>query len=147
MQPLAPYGNSRSNANTDLSTLISLSLLDKNGNDLLINASIDEPIELIIPRDSNIIDSSVNWEYVSSPNRTYQSFNLHSVNILRNNKLDVSVHFEIRPVNKILAYWFIYKFDGAPQLDASINLNNEWILFCPESKSISLCTKEFQNVL
>jgi hypothetical protein len=133
MQPLASLGNSTSNANTNLSTSISLSLLDQNGSHILINASIDEPIEFIIPRDSNAIGSTVKWEYMSTLNGTNRSFNLHSVNIARNNKLDVSLHFEIRPENKNLAYWFIYKFNGTPQVNSSTNLIDGWTLLCPLS--------------
>ncbi len=131
MQPLASSG--KSNANTNLSTSISLSLVDQNGKDILIQTSIDEPFEFIIPRDPNAMGSSVNWEYMSTLNGTNRSFNLHSVNILRNNKLDVSLHIEIRPINKNLAYWFIYKFNSMPQVNSLINLIDGWTLFCPRS--------------
>jgi hypothetical protein len=143
MQPLASSGNSHSNGDTNLSTSVSLSLIDKYGNDILINASIEEPIEFIIPRDPNTIGSTINWEYVSTSNGTNRSFNLHSVNLVRNNKLDVSVHFEIRPINKSAAYWFIYKFDGGPQINSSMNLIDGWTLFCPPSKSFHFVKKLF----
>ncbi len=133
MQPLASSGNLKLNTNTNRSTSISLSLIDENGTDIPFNASIDEPIEFVIPRDP--MGLSVNWEYVSIQNSTNRSFNLHSVDIVRNNKLNVSVHFEIRPVNTDIAYWFIYKFDDAPQLNSLINSIDEKTLLCPSSTS------------
>lgn len=134
MQPLASSGNSSSSANTKFSTTISLSLLDRHGNNLLVNTSMDEPFKFIIPRDPNTIDSSVNWQYISPGNGTNQSSNnIHSVNIVRNTNLNISVHFEIRPINKSLAYWFVYKFDNAPQVNSSINIIDGWTLLCPSS--------------
>lgn len=134
MQPLAPSGSFESNANTNLSTSISLTLLDSQGNDLLANGSFDEPVQFIIPRDPNAFDSSINWEYVSTENRTNKPFYLHLMKILRNNKLDVSVHLEIFPMNQSVAYWFIYKFDGLPFVNSSLKRIDGWSLFCPYSK-------------
>ena len=54
MQPLASAGDSRSEANTNLSTTVAFSVLDQDGNDLSITAMKDQPIELIIPRDPNL---------------------------------------------------------------------------------------------
>jgi hypothetical protein len=133
MQPLASLGKSNSNAKTNLSTSISFSLLYQNGSDIPINGSLDEPFEFIIPRDPNAMTSSIRWEYISSQNGTNQSFNLHSVNIPRDGNLSVSLHFEIRPVNASVAYWFIYKFEGAPQVNSSIKLIDGWSLLCPSS--------------
>ena len=133
MQPLASLGNSHSNAKTNLSTSVSLSFLDQNGIEILFNTSIEEPIEFIIPRDPNAMTSSVSWKYISCQNVTNRSFHLHSINIPRTGNLTVSLHFEIRPFNASVAYWFIYKFDDAPQVNSSIQSIDGWSLLCPSS--------------
>jgi hypothetical protein len=145
MQPLASSDGSKLNTNTKLSTSISLSLVDENGTNIPFNVSNDEPIEFLIPRDP--MGSFVEWEYVSIQNSTNRSFNLHSVDIPRNNRLDVSVHFEIRPVNTDIAYWFIYKFDGAPQLNSLINSIDGKALLCPPSTSFLFVYDSFRILL
>ncbi len=136
MQPLASAGTSRSQANTNLSTTISLSVLDQSGNNVPIQASIDDPIEFIIPRDSNTIVSPMILQNVTSMNNNYnQLFNLHYVNITQSNdNLTVSFHIEMHPLNTSLGYLLIYRFDNSPQLNSSINQIDGWSLFCPLSE-------------
>ena len=133
MQPLASMGNSHSNVNTSLSTSVSLSLFDHRGNELLINTTMNEPIEFIIPRDPNAIHSSIQWEYVSSQNLTNRSFHFHSVDIPQNENLSVSLHLDIHPNNTNVAYWFIYRYDDEPYVNSSDKFNDGWALFCPSS--------------
>jgi hypothetical protein len=139
VQPLASAGASRSQANTNLSRSISLSVLDQNGNDVPINASVDHPIEFIIPRDMNIIVPPMTVQNVTSINNNHnQLFNLHYVNIAQsNNNLTVSLHFEMHPLNASLGYLLIYRFDNSPQLNSSINQTDGWSLFCPLSELFS----------
>jgi hypothetical protein len=137
MQPLASAGSSRFQANTNLSISISLSLLDQNGNDVPILASINHPIEFIIPRDVNLIVPSMTLQNVTSmtSDSHYQLFNLHYVNITQpQSNLTVSLHFEMHPLNTSLGYLMIYKFDGSPQLNSSINQTDGWSLMCPSSE-------------
>ena len=130
MQPLAPYGNSSSQSNTNLSRLISLSLIDENNNDISIFTTVNNSIELIIPRDLNTINSPKFLQNVTSINTSNQSFYLHFVNLTRFSNLTVSLHLEIHPLNINLAYLLIYRFDDIPQL----NINDGSTLFCPSSK-------------
>ena len=131
LQPLAAAGNARSSANTNLSTSLSLSVLDTNGHEIPIHTDPAHPIELIIPRDPNAIVPPMIVQNVTradaSPHR--QLFNLHFSNIT--SALPVSVHFEMRPCNITLGYLFIYRFDTAPQLNNSIQLLDGWSVFCP----------------
>ncbi len=133
MQPLAPLGNSTSQPNTNVSTLISLSILDQYGNEASIQTNFSHPIEIIIPRDPNVIIPEMILQNVTSINSTphnqlfyFQYLNITSV-------LSISVHFEMRPLNTSLAYLFIYKFDQTPLLNSSVNLIDGWTLFCPSS--------------
>lgn len=139
MQPLASASNSRSQANTNLSTTVSLSMLDQNGNDVPVQASIDHPFEVIIPRDANMVVPSMTLQNITSSNITPHSqlFNLHFVNITpsqSSSNLTVSLHLEIRPLNASLGYLLIYRFDGSPQLNSSINQTDGWSLLCPSSE-------------
>jgi hypothetical protein len=127
MQPLASADQSKSESNTNLSRSISFSILDHNGNEVLIETNSSNPIELIIPRDPNLIIPSMILQNVTSTPHS-QLFNLHYVNIT--STLPISVHFEIHPLDATIGYLLIYKFDGIPQS----NQSDGWTLFCPSSK-------------
>lgn len=129
MQPLAPYGNLRTHSNTNLSTLISFSLIDKNENDIPVYTTIDKPIEFIIPRDMNMIIPPMILQNLTLKNYSNEIFHFHFINIIRNNNLSLSIHFEMHPIDTNLAYIFIYKFDNIPQW----NQFDGWSLFCPSS--------------
>ncbi|CAF4232511.1 unnamed protein product, partial [Adineta steineri] len=128
IDPLASFGNFQ---NTNLSRSISLSIIDQNGNEVSFAAHQNNPIQLIIPRDPNVLIPSMYLQNVTSINSTINNllFNYHYINIT--SSLSISVHFEIHSLNKSLAYLFIYKFDQTPQLNSSINLIDGWTIFCP----------------
>ncbi|CAF4543691.1 unnamed protein product [Rotaria socialis] len=137
MQPLAVAGASRSQAKTNLSTSISLSLFDLNSNEISIRTSANHSIELLIPRDPNSLIPPMTLQNVTSMS-SVQPFNLHVVNMtqfLTNTNLSVSLHFEIRPLNVSLGYLFIYKFDNSPELNSAINQMDGWSLLCPSNNN------------
>jgi hypothetical protein len=136
MEPLASFGNSKLPSKTNLSTSVSLSILDSNGNEVSVQTSLSAPIEIIIPRDPNLIIPAMTLQNVTSMNSTphQQLFHLHYMNIT--SSLPLSIHFEIQPLNSTLAYLFIYRFDQAPLLNSSVNLIDGWTLFCPLSESL-----------
>ena len=136
VEPLAPLGSSKSSSsNTNLSTSISLSLYDQYANEVAFQTNVDHPIEFIIPRDPNLIIPPFVLQNTSAPTPHQQLFKLHYIDIT--STIDISVHWEIHPLNITLAYLFIYRFDSAPQLNSSINLINGWTLLCPSSKFFS----------
>ena len=139
MKPLASFGNSTIESNTNLSTSISLSILDQYGNEIPVQTNLSHPIEILIPRDPNLLISAMILQNVLSLNSNShnQMFNFHYVNIT--SILTVSVHFEIHPLNRNVAYLFIYKFDQSPRLNSSINQTDGWTVLCPSSKI--LCWK------
>ncbi len=124
---MASFGNSTSQPNTNLSTSISLSIVDQNGNVVSPNTNLTAPIEIIIPRDPNLFISPMILQNVTSLNSspTNQLFNYHYMNITTT--LSISAHIELHPLNISLAYLLIYKFDSLPQL----NEYDGWTLFCP----------------
>jgi len=134
MQPLASADQSHSQTNTNLSRSISLTILDRNGNEVSIQTNVTSPIELIIPRDPNLVIPSMTLQNVTSLNSTlhHQLFYLYYINIT--SPLAVSVHFEIHPLNINLGYLFIFKFDSSPILNSSVNQIDGWTLFCPSSE-------------
>jgi hypothetical protein len=112
-------------------------VLDENGNDVGILTTIDHPIELIIPRDPNLLVPPMSLQNATAMNGYNLSFNLHFVNLtqsISNVNLTMSLHLEMCPLNTSLGYMLIFKFDGAPQLNSSINRTDGWSLFCPSSK-------------
>jgi hypothetical protein len=131
MNPLASFGSSKSESNTNLSRSISLSILDQNGNEISVETNANQSIEIMIPRDPNLIISPMNLQNVTSINSTNQNllFYLNYINITTS--LSISIHFEIHPLNPNISYLFIYKYDQTPQLNSSINLIDGWTLFCP----------------
>jgi hypothetical protein len=133
MQPLAPLGASQLQANTNMSTTISLTVLDQYENEIPIQATDDQPIEFFIPRDPNLILPDMILQNVLSKS-SEELFNLSLNRFVINKNLTVSVHFEFRPLNISLGYLFIYKFDKAPQLNSMKNDIDDWDLFCPMSK-------------
>ncbi len=134
MQPLASFGNSKSRSNTNLSTSVSLSMFDQYGDEIPVRTNSSQPIEIMIPRDPNLIIPSMSLQNVTSNNSTphNQLFHLHYVNITT--VLSISVHLEMHPLNTSLAYLLIYKFDQLPQLNGSINQIDGWTVLCPSSK-------------
>ena len=146
MEPLASFGNSKLQSNTNLSRSISLSILDQNGNELSVQTNVSHPIEIIIPRDPNIIIPQMILQNVTSMNSTphNQLFHLHYLNIIAD--LPISVHFEIQPLNTSLAYLFIYKFDQIPQLNSSINQIDGWTLLCPASRFFLLLNNSYLSI-
>jgi hypothetical protein len=133
MEPLASYGNSKIQSNTNVSTSLSLSILDEFGNEISVETNQTNPIEIIILRDPNLIISEMILQNVTSNNSTShnQLFHLHYINIT--SILSISVHIEMRSLNINLAYLFIYKFDQIPQLNSSMNQIDGWTLFCPSN--------------
>ena len=128
MTPLASYGNSGTSSNTNVSTSVSLSITDENGNEIVVQG-----IEIIIPRDPNLIIPPMILQNVTSTNSTPHSqlFYLHYVNITT--ILSISVHLELQPLNTSLAYLLIYKFDQIRKLNQSIYQIDGWTVFCPKN--------------
>ena len=125
MKPLASYGKSGIQSNTNLSRSVSLSILNENGNEIGIQTNISNPIEIIIPRDPTLLIPPMIFYNVTSSFHN-QSFYFHYINIT--NILPISVHIEIDPLNKNLSHLLIYTFDQFPLLNNSIH---GWTFLCP----------------
>lgn len=132
MKPaVVSFGNS---LNRNILKSVSVSIVDENENEIPIETNIADPIEIIIPHDSNLIIPPMILQNVTSMNSISDNkiFHLHYVNMT--NTLPISTHIEIHPLDTNLTYLFIYKFDQIPQLNNSINQIDGWTLFCPYGK-------------
>ena len=113
MEPLAVYGESLIETNTNLSRSLSISILNENGNEIPFETT-SNPIEFFIPRDPNLqIPSMI------LTNKTFHSLNLTT-------DLPISIHFEIKAN---FAYRFVYKFDNEPIYTNSIQVNQSYFTF------------------
>jgi hypothetical protein len=139
LQPLAPADESRLATYTNLSRSISLTILDSLGQEIPVRSHSHDPIELIIPRDPNLVVSPMTLQNVTSMNTATHrlNFNLHLINLTSVNTRSVSLHWEMRPLNVSLAYLLIYAFDRAPYLNQTSQQLDGWSLLCPRSKSFA----------
>lgn len=122
------------NSNSNLSRSVSLSILNRDGEELDFHAKIKQPIELMIPRDPNTVHSLFDWEYVNVSNQTTRIFDYHSIILKRPSSLAISIHLELRPSDYMPAYLLVHRFDLAPQINATISLIDGWTLLCPGSE-------------
>jgi hypothetical protein len=135
MNRLAVADRSATAPNTNVSRSISFSILDRNGNEVDIKTDSSHPIEIIIPRDENLLVPPMILQNVTSLSLVAhaQIFNLHFVN-LSTLVSSFSIHLQLRPLNSNLSYLLIYKFDQSPRLNSSINDIDGWSLLCPSSQ-------------
>jgi len=131
MQPLAPMGTSKSHANTNMSTMISLTVFDEYDKEIPIHVSVDKPIEFFIPRDPNVFVPLMKLQNGISE-RPFNFYQIDMKQFLINSNLTVSLHFEIQPSNTSMKYLFIYTFDDTPRL----NDHDKWSAECLSSKFI-----------
>ena len=134
MNRLAVGDRSATAPNTNLSRSVSFSLLDRDGNEVMVQTNLSRPIEIIIPRDQNLPVPSMMLQNVTSLSlRPHaQTFNLHFVN-LSSVTSSFSIHLQMRPLNSNLSYVLIYAFDRSPRLNSSINDIDGWSFLCSSS--------------
>ena len=121
MEPLAVYGRSLIESNTNLSRSLSISILDENGNEIPFETTYSNPIEFFIPRDPNL-----QIPPMILTNKTFHSLNLTT-------DLPISIHFEIKAN---FSYRFIYKFDKQSIYANSIQVNQSYFTFMIDNQQI-----------
>ena len=117
MNRLAVADPSNTAPNTNVSRSISFTILDRDGNEVIVATDPSQPIEIIIPRDENLLVPPMivqNVTALSSVPHT-RPFHLHLVD-LSTLTSSFSIHLELHPMSSHLAYLLIYKFDQSPQL-------------------------------
>ncbi|UJR11342.1 hypothetical protein I4U23_015523 [Adineta vaga] len=131
LMPLAEFGNSSLSSNTNLSRSISFSFLDHNQEEIPIETTMNKSIEIIIPRDPNLIVSPMILQNATLMNMAPHHLSFHYQYFNLTTSLPMSVHWNIQPLNVSVAYLIIYRFDQIPQLNSSINQIDGWTLLCP----------------
>ena len=134
MNRLAVTDRSATAPNTNVSRSLSFSILDGDGNEVSIRADPSQPIEIIIPRDENLLLPPMILQNVTALSLVAhaQTFNLHFVN-LSTQAASFSMHLQLRPLTGNLSYLLIYKFDQSPRLNSSISDMDGWSLLCSSS--------------
>ncbi|CAF3375209.1 unnamed protein product [Rotaria sp. Silwood1] len=123
---------------TNMSRSLSVTLINNFGQEISIQ-TINNTIELIIPRDPNLSVPPMALQNIASASSSgnltnNQQFNLHFINAtLPTSNISKSVHFEMLPDDQTRGYMIIYRFDTVPQLNSSINQTDGWFLFCPSN--------------
>ena len=136
MQPLAQADQTSAATATRLSTSISLSLINENGTNIPFQINNNQSIELFIPKDPHAYLSLMEWQKKQSQNGTDRFFHMHFMNLRRDDDLTVAVHFEIRPDDRLTAYWLIFRFDQPPSVyPSSSPVLDGWTLLCPSSNT------------
>jgi hypothetical protein len=122
--------NGNNETNIGLSSTVSLSFYDSNGNTLPITNS-KKPIDIWIPRDGNFKNDSFNFVNATGlklPN----GFKLmpSAFNIKSNN---ASFHINIKKIspNINVGYLVLVKFGDTPFVNSSVSKYDDWKLLCP----------------
>ena len=115
IEPLAFVGDFQTEIITNFSRSISLSLFNEYGQVIPWNTTFDNPIEIFIPRDPNLIIGQMFEQHVTQKSIL---FNYHMYYLKRN----YAIHFELHSMNENISYLLTY------QLDSS-NING-WTYFC-----------------
>ena len=120
----------------NLSRSISLSLVDKEGNETPLRTSVDQPVEIIIPRDPSFRLPPMSLQNVTrmtNDSLDHRLFNLHSIDFNQTTSPSFALHFEVHPLSANLSYLMIYRFDRSPVLNSSLSLIDGWSLLCPST--------------
>jgi hypothetical protein len=123
MERVAPAGSSRSN--TNYSRSISFAILDQNLNQIPVKTNLNNPIQIIIPRDPNLVIPSMISQNVTNKTSYMKLIDLKQYQ--PNENLTISIHFQFQPSDTNLSYLFFYQFDQLSGIHRSS-------LFCPISK-------------
>ncbi|UJR27333.1 hypothetical protein I4U23_008626 [Adineta vaga] len=138
--PLATAGtNGRSEANINVSRSVTLDFIDGSGTRKSVENLLD-PVEIIIPRDTSIVLPAMALQNVtgsisSSTGNNNRQFSLFYVNVTGPSaSITLSTTFEFKSDNPALGFVVIYRFDGIPLLNNSINKTDGHRVFCPNDK-------------
>lgn len=118
-----------------LSKSLSYSLYDQNKNEIEISNQ-QLPIKFWIPKDTKVqvesykyINASQNSQNKNASNSSFQLLNGFLLQGFRLSGLNISIHIQLKPVNKSIGYLILLKFGDNPI--ASNEYFDEWRVFCP----------------
>ena len=121
----SPKGENGEIMNIGNSALIGLSYFDKNRKNISVN-NLSETITILI--DQNIHNKLPAFEYINTSNITSglarTGFYLNGSN--------VSLHIQILPLFRSIAYLTLLKFGGNPLITDDFYETDLWDVFCPK---------------
>ena len=127
--------NGDTETNIGISKSLSYSLYDTNKNEIPISNQ-KKPIEFWIPKDTSVQIESYKYinatqisQNTNATNTSLQFLNGFLLNGFILSGSNVSVHIQLKPVNKNIAYLILLKFGDNPI--ASNLFFDEWRIFCP----------------
>lgn len=123
-----------------MSRSLSVSLYDSYGTTLSAR-NLSSPIRMIISRDPSLVLPSMTYENMSEQivSRTTKNnnrqFALYYVNVTSESpSLSLSATFELKSDDSTKGFMLIYRFDGIPILNSSMNLTDGYQILCPAGK-------------
>ncbi|CAF4044663.1 unnamed protein product, partial [Rotaria sp. Silwood2] len=141
--PLAIAGyNGRTQININMSRSVSLNLLDSNGTTIPLN-NLSTPIEIIIPRDPNLLLPPMKLQNVTeqttlTKGNNNRQFSIYYINVTSSiESLTLSTTFEFKSDNLSLGYMVIFRFDAVPILNSTMNQTDGYKFFCPTAQILT----------
>lgn len=136
-------GNGRTEAAINMSRTVSLALSDASGITIAVN-NLSSPIVVIIPRDPSLqlppmtFQNGTQMSMTSTTTNNNRQFALYHVNVISTNgNVTVSATFELKPDNLTQSYLLIYRFDGIPTLNSTLNQTDGSKILCPNGQTCS----------
>ena len=111
---------------------IGLSFLDQDGIEIDITNTL-KPIELHIPRDSNLLNNVYLYVNVSPASLNVSAGSQFLPNALFIYAVNASLHIQIKPNNSNIGYLALVKFGSTPILNATAAIYDYWKFLCPNS--------------
>jgi hypothetical protein len=121
-----------------MSRSVTLTILAPNGTTISLN-NLPSPIQLIIPRDVNLIVPTMTLENITGQTvsiiaNNNRQFSLYYVNVTSPTaSLTLSATFEFKSDNSAVGFMVIYRFDAIPIFNSTVNQKDGYKVFCPNS--------------
>ena len=127
------YGNGSVQIQTNLSRMVSLSILDSNGEAMEVKARREDPFVFFIPHDQSVLIPSMVRQNVTTMTNL-SSFNYHFVSLV--SQENRSIHVEFQSLDANLSYMFVYRFDLLPIYNRTHQLIDGSFLFCSSNNNL-----------
>ena len=124
--------NGNNETKIGLSRTVSLSLFDSKSKSQIKIKNSSQPIHLWIPRD--FTSQPAKFEFINATNETLKNSNFFLPNNFNITSTNSSVHLQLKPENRNLAYFVSIKFNGTPVWNQTHQSFNNSRLFCPQGK-------------
>ncbi len=122
--------NGKNESNIIGSKLISLSFSD--GKNEIDVKNLVEPIRISIPRDANI--TAPDFEYINVSNITQNTYNQLLTYVVNLTSPNVSIHFQLKPLNESITYLMVIKYGMLPILNKEKQIYDNFRYACNKTQ-------------